>query len=295
MIVRRNRRLLVIVSIVVLVVMAVMVSRRRVDSFDDVTEYEPDSDVGSEPEFEFDEEQPDYSEKVAKTDRRKKMQAQAWGGAAQKQYSRNLKELRRQGDAAYDLVIYGDSITNGLHELRAQVWDPFFRGLRTGIFGVSGTTVPDLAWRLQQGKELVTNAKVMVLFIGTNDLGKFRRDPTDDMRALLRWLRTKLPNTRIVLQALLRRKDLSTAAANRGYQALAREAGVFFSTCGQDLDPNDPALFSDGLHPTPAAYVPFVRCLASQIVSGEAQTQQIPSQAQLTKLSNVEWPLNQQP
>ena len=193
---------------------------------------------------------------------------EGWADTAVKQHEANRKRMLDfdSGGKRYDVVIYGDSITSGLQDTRSSLWDKYFpEEWKSGIFGVAGHRTEDLVWRvLSGGEKPALDPKCVVLLIGTNNVS---RKSFDDTRIgyLLDWMKAAMPSSKILLMALLPRTSHDVAGPNSKLRALASTHGVTLCTCGQDLDPRNKALMSDGLHPTPEAYGRILKCLVGVV------------------------------
>ena len=128
--------------------------------------------------------------------------------------------VARQGRA--NVLFLGDSITDFWRDpepLRGgkAVWDAELAPLGAVNFGIGGDRTQHLLWRMQHGELDGLHPKAVVLLIGTNNLGFERDRPTvrrnttveaiAGVVAVVRHLRTKLPDTPILLMALLPRGE----------------------------------------------------------------------------------------
>jgi hypothetical protein len=163
-----------------------------------------------------------------------------------------------------DFVMYGDSIT-AYHIHDPSVWNKHFPE-RAEPMAMGGSTVSELMWRIAKGGELpARNPRNVAILIGINDLKNARTDPSDRMAFLVRWLRAALPSTTVYVVALLPNKIKNVSSINAKYRAIARDQGVKYVECGQDMDPNDTSLFKDGTHPTARGQDRVLRCLRNAI------------------------------
>jgi hypothetical protein len=74
---------------------------------------------------------------------------------------------------AYDLVLWGDSLTADMRDFRAEAWDDFFPPgeLLAQPLGMGGSTVQELAARIiQAGERPDIDPKSVVLWVGTNNV-----------------------------------------------------------------------------------------------------------------------------
>ena len=171
-----------------------------------------------------------------------------------------------------DLAMYGDSITAwnkpvNLTKLAGSrdVWTQHFGDLIAEPLGIPGDKLPTLVWRLAVlGERPKINPKVVIIFIGINDVIHKTPDIEGKMEFLLQWLRYEMPNSLLVLQALL--PGMSSAIpVNRIYQGLAGKYGITYSTCMQDVRKNDRTYFVDLLHPNRTGQDKLLSCLRALI------------------------------
>ena len=87
-----------------------------------------------------------------------------------------VEEARKGG---FDVLFMGDSITDGWRNgAQRKIWDATFAPLKAANFGISGDRTQHVLWRLQNGEfEGLTLPKVVVLMIGTNNIGQTKPPP----------------------------------------------------------------------------------------------------------------------
>jgi beta-glucosidase len=110
--------------------------------------------------------------------------------------------LERIGRGEVDLLLLGDSITQGWADEGRRIWDAYYGRRRAVSLGFSGDRTENLLWRLDHGEIERITPKLVVVMIGTNNTGT-RRDPPEEtasgIQAILTTLRTRLPGTKILL------------------------------------------------------------------------------------------------
>jgi lysophospholipase L1-like esterase len=121
-----------------------------------------------------------------------------------------LKELARTRP---DLIFLGDSITQNWERSGPPEWLDFvpewkrFYGDRNAVnLGFSGDTTASLLWRIRNGEVDHIAPKAAVILIGANNLGKLHWSADDTVAgidAIIEELRKRLPDTRILLLAVL--------------------------------------------------------------------------------------------
>lgn len=172
----------------------------------------------------------------------------------------------RQGNV--DLLMIGDSITQGWREDGRRVWDTYYEPRRAVNLGFSGDGTEQVLWRLQHGEIDGIRPKVAVVMIGTNNSGT-RKDPPEQtgagVQAILTVLRARLPETKILLLGIFPRGATATdplrrlnGAINDRLRQFADSQHVFYLDIGHlFLDSEGrlkPDLMPDLLHPSERGY-----------------------------------------
>jgi lysophospholipase L1-like esterase len=181
-----------------------------------------------------------------------------------------IKARIQQGRA--NVVFLGDSITDGLQ--RVPVWPAFFDPLGAADFAVAGITTSQVLWQVQTGQVAAVAPDVVVVLIGTNNLG-LGQSPADTaagVAAVVSQIQTQLPKTRILLLGLLPRGQSPAdpfrpliAAVNRRIARLADGQAVRYLNMGQAFLQRDgtiaPEVMADFLHPTPFGYIIYTTAI----------------------------------
>lgn len=164
----------------------------------------------------------------------------------------------------FDVVMWGDSITEFLRSEHVNVWNTYFGNIQSALLGVVGTSVEELTWRMMDKEKLNNAPRCIVILNGIINL-KFGRDgrenPAEHMDFLIGWIRAAMPSTKVVLMAVLPNASVSVSASNARYKDIAQKHGITFAECGLDLNPNDKNHFRDGTHPASSGYDRMLRCL----------------------------------
>lgn len=182
-----------------------------------------------------------------------------------------LVELAQQS-ADCEVLFVGDSITDHWDSKGIEIWKRDFVPLHAVNLGVSGDRTQHLLWRLQNGELGAMQPKVIVMMIGTNNVGlesnKTRRNQEPEVAqgiaTLVHYLREKLPATKILLLAIFPRgqpdspERAQVTAINRLLPPLADGKNVVLLDIGEKfLGPGgtiSKSVMADLLHPTPAGY-----------------------------------------
>lgn len=146
--------------------------------------------------------------------------------------------LARIREGNIDLVMIGDSITQGWDNEGRRVWDTYYGHRRAVNLGFNGDRTEHVLWRLDHGEIDGISPKLVVLTIGTNNTGAHHDPPeetTAGVHAILTTLRTRLPTTKILLLGLFPRTAsaddpirLINGAVNDRLRAYADNQHIFF-------------------------------------------------------------------
>jgi lysophospholipase L1-like esterase len=180
-------------------------------------------------------------------------------------HRRHEQFLARAKQGNIDLLFLGDSITAdwtwGNHP---RLFDQFFGKYRTANFGVGGDRTEHVLWRIDNGELDGISPKVVVLLIGTNNIGWPAADITRGITAIVSTIHQKLPTTKVLLLGIFPRgadpNDPKVIAMRQKIHevnaALARlddsNKTRFLDIGQQFLQPDghiDRAVMPDALHP----------------------------------------------
>ena len=114
-----------------------------------------------------------------------------------------------------DLIFDGDSITAGWQGMGRSVWSAHYSNLNAFDFGISGDCTQHLLWRLMQGQANGLHPKLIVLMIGTNNLGNTAEQVTEAVKTIVAEYQKCCPQAVILLQAILPRGELATNNPHR--------------------------------------------------------------------------------
>lgn len=112
----------------------------------------------------------------------------------------------KQGNV--DLLMIGDSITHGWEDSGKQTWDKYYAPRNAVNMGFSGDQTQHVIWRLQNGKIDDIKPKLAVIMIGTNNSNgeEYTAEQiSDGIKAIICHLRTKLPQTKVLILAIFPR------------------------------------------------------------------------------------------
>jgi len=125
-----------------------------------------------------------------------------------------VQEARKGG---IDILFLGDSITDGWRNKGLNVWNKYYAPRHAANFGIGGDRTQHVLWRMEKGELDGIKPKVVVLMIGTNNTGKEKDtgkicntvpEIIEGVRVVVRELRVKLPDSKILLLAIFPRSTL---------------------------------------------------------------------------------------
>jgi lysophospholipase L1-like esterase len=172
----------------------------------------------------------------------------------------------RQGEV--DLLMIGDSITQGWADEGRRIWDAYYGRRRAVNLGFNGDRTEHVLWRLDHDEIEGIAPKLVVIMIGTNNTST-RHDPPAEtaagIQAILTTLRTRLPGTKILLLGVFPRSASAdnplrrvNAAINDRISAFADNQHVFFLDLSRhfldDQGRLSHDLMPDYLHPSERGY-----------------------------------------
>lgn len=167
-----------------------------------------------------------------------------------------------------DVAFLGDSITQGWEGGGKAEWDRTYAPLKSANFGFSGDRTEHVLWRLEHGELVGLKPKVVVIMIGTNNVGHGSSNPqqtADGVRAIVAKLQDKVPGAKILLLGIFPRgaeanddMRVKVAAANEEFKGVADGKRVVFLDIGYAFTRIDGSLRSmlmpDLLHLNPDGY-----------------------------------------
>lgn len=192
---------------------------------------------------------------------------------------RHQEKLKLAQTADPELVFIGDSITEGWEKSGAAVFDRYFGQYRTLNLGFSGDRTENLLWRLRNGEIDNINPKLVVLMIGTNNTGH-RQDPpalvAAGVKAVIREIQKRLPDTRILLHAIFPRGATAddhlrqlNSLINARIRNFADDRKIFFKDINRVFLTEDGVLskevMPDLLHPQEYGYTLWAEAIKDDV------------------------------
>jgi len=183
-------------------------------------------------------------------------------------------------------IFIGDSITQGWEGGGKEVWDRYYAHRNAVNLGISGDRTQHVLWRLDHGNLDGLKPKVAVVMIGTNNSNGEDNTPNqivDGVTAIVKKLREKLPETKVLLVAIFPRGENFNAQrgkvlqVNQVLRKLADGQNVFWSDFGHRFVTSDGLipvdLMPDYLHLTKRGYEIWAEAIerrVSAIIGDEA-------------------------
>lgn len=192
------------------------------------------------------------------------------------QHERNVARVRQ---GAVDLLMIGDSITQGWGDEGRLVWERYYGRRRAVNLGFNSDRTEQVLWRLQHGEIDGIHPKVAVVMIGTNNSGT-RKDPPEEtaagVQAIVTLLRAKLPETKILLLGIFPRGAAATdslrllnGAINARLRGFADGQHLFYLDLGHLFLDGDGRLkrdlMPDLLHPNEQGYQVWADGMEAQL------------------------------
>lgn len=172
----------------------------------------------------------------------------------------------KKGDV--DLVFVGDSITHRWERAGKEVWTKYYGKRRALNLGYGADRTEHVIWRLTNGEIDGISPKLIVLMIGTNNVGHRSSTPAqtvEGIKKIIEIMKEKTPSSKILLLSVFPRSANPTDdmrvkvnEINAGLPALADGETVFYLDFGKKFLAEDGSLpeemMPDRLHPEAAGY-----------------------------------------
>ncbi|MDR1146486.1 MAG: GDSL-type esterase/lipase family protein [Verrucomicrobiales bacterium] len=162
------------------------------------------------------------------------------------------------------IVFVGDSITaRWTSRPGEQIWAAYYAPIGAINLGISSDRTEHVLWRLQHGALDPLHPRMVILLIGTNNLGNSEPEAVAyGVWAIVKYLREKLPAARVLVQGIFPRED-QPALAPKILQTNALLAKLDDGQMVKYIDFGDrflgpdgklpPAIFTDKVHPNEPA------------------------------------------
>jgi lysophospholipase L1-like esterase len=178
-----------------------------------------------------------------------------------------------------ELVFVGDSITqmfggepHDRSQLGQNIWAKYYAKRNAANLGFGYDFVENTLWRIRHGELDAAAAKVIVLLLGTNNIGKDSPENiTAGIRVIIAEFRQRQPRAKILLLGILPRApkpDAGRAKINEVNALLAKldgQNGVTYLDVGPKLIEPDGSItrevMGDFLHPTEKGYARWAEAM----------------------------------
>ena len=122
-------------------------------------------------------------------------------GQAYERFLELNKRVKESGSQA-EVIFVGDSITQGWEGNGKDVWTKYYAPRHALNLGIGSDHTQHVLWRLEHGNLDGLKPKVAVVLIGVNNIPDDHNSPRDVLEgvtAVVRKLREKLPDTKVLL------------------------------------------------------------------------------------------------
>ena len=178
-----------------------------------------------------------------------------------------------------DIVLLGDSITHNWEKKGKSVFKKRFKDLQVLNLGFSSDRTEHVLWRLRNGEVDGISPKVVMLMIGTNNTGHREETPEDTalgIQEIIKELRARLPETKILLQAIFPRdkspegeKRKQNDAINLIIKDFADDQNVYYTDISDvfldDTGHLPKSIMPDSLHPNSKGYELWADAVLPQV------------------------------
>jgi lysophospholipase L1-like esterase len=113
----------------------------------------------------------------------------------------------KENPGACDVLLLGDSITQGWESRGKRVWQSAFGNLKCLNLGVNGDCTQHVLWRLENGQIDGLKPKVIVLMIGTNNAANTEGEVVEGIQGVVTQIRARQPETKVILMGILPRGE----------------------------------------------------------------------------------------
>jgi beta-glucosidase len=191
---------------------------------------------------------------------------------------RHGQDLGQALQGGTNVVFLGDSITDYFRTNGAAVWQSSMAPLGAADFAIQGNTTENVLWQVATG-ELLSQPKVVVLQIGTNNLGMLGDSAAATAQGIavdVAVIHAVSPRSQILLLGVFPRGlGVSDPLTQEAYQVNAMIAGLdngadvhFLNIDAGFLNPNGSlnlSLLGDGVHPTALGYAYWANSIIGEL------------------------------
>ncbi|MCX8497305.1 MAG: GDSL-type esterase/lipase family protein [Akkermansiaceae bacterium] len=186
----------------------------------------------------------------------------------------SINERAAQGNV--DLIYLGDSIVQNFEKQGRDVWNRYYSHRNALNLGISGDRTQHLLWRLDHGNVDGISPKLAIVMIGQNNGGhNTASEIADGITAVVQRLKSKLPDTKILLLGIFQRREKPTPErsvldeANSKIATLADDDKVFYMNINSIFLRSDGTipseLMPDFEHPSPHGHRVWAEAIESKV------------------------------
>ncbi len=185
--------------------------------------------------------------------------------------------MNRQAKQGHiDLIYVGDSIVEHYNKQGKEVWEHYYANRNALNLGISGDRTEHVLWRLDHGNIDGITPKLAIVMIGQNNGGhNTAEEIAEGASAIIQKLRTKLPETKILLLGIFQRREKPTPEravldkANDIISKLADGGHVFYMDINHIFVQPDGtiprSLMYDFEHPTPLGHRVWAEAIEAKV------------------------------
>ncbi len=187
-----------------------------------------------------------------------------------------VNEQLKKGNV--DLLFIGDSITHGWENTGKEIWDAYYAPRNAVNMGFGGDRTEHVLWRLEHSNLEGLSPKLAIVMIGTNNSNgndNTAEEIADGIIKICKQLRSRLPNTKILLLAIFPRNPSPSAQRQKNARASLLASRVADGEMIHYLDINSRFLtenklltkdiMPDYLHPNKAGYKIWSEAIESKV------------------------------
>jgi beta-glucosidase len=189
----------------------------------------------------------------------------------------------KKGDV--DLLLIGDSITQGWEGAGKDAWAKHYTPRKAVNLGIGGDRTQHVLWRLENGNIEGIKPKLAVLMIGTNNSNgtdNTAEEIAAGIEAIVKKLREQLPETKVLVLAIFPRGEKPNPQREKNAKAseiaskLADGQNVFFLDIGPKFLTADGTLtreiMPDFLHLSPQGYTIWAEAIEPEVAKLMGET-----------------------
>lgn len=182
-----------------------------------------------------------------------------------KRVSTNNENAKKAGDSI-QLIFDGDSITDFWQGRGKAIWMERYGKYNAFNFGIASDRTEHLLWRLSQGQVDGLHPKLIVIMIGTNNVGANTPDQiAEGIKAVVAEYQKRCPYSTILLLGIFPRGESATNPPRIAVKAINDiicklgdgKKVIYIDLSEKFLNPDgtlSPEIMPDFLHPSPKGY-----------------------------------------